>query len=604
MAPPATSKPGRSLIALVVLLIGSAVWAFWPGTDSSVRLGLDLQGGTQVIMVPEPVVEGAEITEEQLAQSVEIIRARVDGLGVAEAEVTTQGSGDSAAIVVSVPGVGQDRVVELVQRTALLNFRPVWNVLSPFPADPAAEEGAGADPAADAATDAEDTTVDEAAASGTATNDAAVAETAAESPAESTEADSADQAGARSAEIVQAAEYSPEFQVEVDALNCLDPVNLAGGTPDNPEQWLGACDQSGAQKYVMEPAFIQGVNVTDANAQLTQQGIGWVVTLEFDSEGAGALADASTELSALPECGTGATPCNAFAIVLDGVVVSAPRFNEPIIGGQAQIEGDFNAQEARDLANVLKYGALPVTLEVVDVTTVSATVGGDQLRAGIIAGLVGLGVVSLYLLLYYRLLGLVAVASLAVAAALLYLSVVIFSKTIGLTLTLAGVAGAIVAVGITADSFIVYFERMRDELRAGRTLRQACDSGWIPARRTLLAADFVTLLAAVVLYFLSVGSVRGFAFILGLTTVIDLIMAFWFTHPIVVLLGRTKLMQSGSKLTGLDPDRIGGHSAIESLAGRSARKRRDDYRDRKKAESDEPDPAGASADSENAEVRS
>ena len=570
MAPPATSKPGRSLIALVVLLLGSAVWAFWPGTDSSVRLGLDLQGGTQVIMVPEPVVEGAEITEEQLAQSVEIIRARVDGLGVAEAEVTTQGSGDSAAIVVSVPGVGQDRVVELVQRTALLNFRPVWNVLSPIPADPAAQEDAAADSTDDAATDA----------------------------------DAADQGGARSAEIVQAADYSPEFQAEVDALNCLDPVNLAGGTPDNPEQWLGACDQSGAQKYVMEPAFIQGVNVTDANAQLTQQGIGWVVTLDFDSEGAGALADASTELSALPECGTGATPCNAFAIVLDGVVVSAPRFNEPIIGGSAQIEGDFNAQEARDLANVLKYGALPVTLEVVDVTSVSATVGGDQLRAGIIAGLIGLGVVSLYLLLYYRLLGLVAVLSLAVAGAILYLAVVIFSKTIGLTLTLAGVAGAIVAVGITADSFIVYFERMRDELRDGRTLRQACDSGWIRARRTLLAADFVTLLAAVVLYFLSVGSVRGFAFILGLTTVIDLIMAFWFTHPIVVLLGRTKLMQSGSKLTGLDPDRIGGQSAIENLAGRSARKRRDDYRERTKADNDEPESTDASADGETAEVRS
>ena len=584
MAPPATSRPGRSLIALVVLLIGSAVWAFWPGTDSSVRLGLDLQGGTQVIMVPQPVVEGAEITDEQLAQSVEIIRARVDGLGVAEAEVTTQGSGDSAAIVVSVPGVGQDRVVELVQRTALLNFRPVWNVLNPFPAETASpqETPAADDPAAGAA-------------------DSADASPQA-SPDPGTEpADSADQGGARTAEIVQAPEYTPEFQTEVDALNCLDPVNLAGGSPDNPEQWLGACDQSGAQKYVMEPAFIQGVNVTDANAQLTQQGIGWVVTLDFDSEGAGALADASTKLSALPECGTGATPCNAFAIVLDGVVVSAPRFNEPIIGGQAQIEGDFNAQEARDLANVLKYGALPVTLEVVDVTSVSATVGGDQLRAGIIAGLVGLGLVSLYLLLYYRLLGLVAVASLAVAGAILYLSVVIFSKTIGLTLTLAGVAGAIVAVGITADSFIVYFERMRDELREGRTLRQACDSGWVRARRTLLAADFVTLLAAVVLYFLSVGSVRGFAFILGLTTVIDLIMAFWFTHPIVVLLGRTRFMQSGSKLTGLDPDRVGGHSAIESLAGRSARKRRDDYRERRAQEADE---LQDTATTEESEVRS
>ena len=565
MAPPATSKPGRSLIALIVLLIGGVVWAFWPGTDSSVRLGLDLQGGTQVILVPQPVVEGTEITDEQLAQTVEIIRARVDGLGVAEAEVTTQGSGNSAAIVVSVPGLGQDRVVELVQRTALLNFRPVWNVLSPFPIDPADADAADGD------------------------------------AAESGD-DSASDGGAQSAEIVQAPDYSPEFQAEVDALDCIDPVNLAGGTPDDPTEWLGACDQSGGQKYVMEPAFIEGVSVTDANAQLTQQGIGWVVTLEFDSEGAGALAEASTELSALPECGSGATPCNAFAIVLDGVVVSAPRFNEPILGGQAQIEGDFNVEEARDLANVLKYGALPVTLDVVDITSVSATVGGDQLRAGIIAGLIGLALVSIYLLLYYRVLGLVAVMSLAVAGGLLYLFVVIFSKTIGLTLTLAGVAGAIVAVGITADSFIVYFERMRDELRDGRSLRQACDSGWVRARRTLLAADFVTLLAAVVLYFLSIGSVRGFAFILGLTTVIDLIIAFWFTHPVVVLMGRRKFMQGGSKWSGLDPERLGGHSALDTLAGQSRRKRRDDYQS-STAEDTAGDTAGDAA-GDAAEVRS
>jgi len=578
VAPPATSKPGRSLIALVVLLIGGIVWAFWPGSDSSVRLGLDLQGGTQVILVPQPVVEGTEITEEQLAQTVEIIRARVDGLGVAEAEVTTQGSGNSAAIVVAVPGVGQDRVVELVQRTALLNFRPVWNVLSPFPID------AAADPAAEG-----DSTAD-----GDSANESSGDTTSEDTAANATAQDSADQGGVQSAEIVQSPENTPEFQAEVDALSCIDPVNLAGGTPDNPVEWLGACDQTGVQKYIMEPAFIEGVSVTDANAQLTQQGIGWVVTLEFDSEGAGALADASTRLSALPECGTGATPCNAFAIVLDGVVVSAPRFNEPIIGGQAQIEGDFNAQEARDLANVLKYGALPVTLEVVDITSVSATVGGDQLRAGIIAGLIGLALVSIYLLLYYRVLGLVAVLSLGVAGALLYLFVVIFSKTIGLTLTLAGVAGAIVAVGITADSFIVYFERMRDELRDGRSLRQACDSGWVRARRTLLAADFVTLLAAVVLYFLSIGSVRGFAFILGLTTVIDLIIAFWFTHPVVVLMGRRTFMQGGSKWSGLDPERLGGHSAIESLAGRSRRKRRDDYRNRAKDAEGNGDDAGQS----------
>lgn len=522
MAPPVASKPLRLLIALLVLTLGLGAWAFWPGTDSSIKLGLDLQGGTQVILDPAPVSEGSEITEEQLQQTVSIIRQRVDGLGVAEAEVTIQGSGANAAIVVSVPGENPDRIVDLVQRTALLDFRPVWEIAAPSPSDGSTPEPL--DPNTDV-------------------------------------------------QPIQATENSPEFQAEYAALNCLDPVNYSGGAPDDPELWLAACDQTGLQKYSLEPAFIKGTNVTGAEAQLPQNGIGWVVTLEFDSEGARALADASTTLSALPECGQGASPCNAFAIVLDGVVVSAPRFNEPIIGGQAQIEGDFDAQEARDLANVLKYGALPVSLEAVDVTTVSATAGADQLRAGIIAGLVGLAIVSLYLLLYYRVLGLVAVFSLVVGAVLLYFSVVVFSKAIGLTLTLAGVAGAIVAVGITADSFIVYFERIRDELRDGRSLRQACEAGWIKARRTLLAADFVTILAAVVLYFLSVGSVRGFAFILGLTTVIDVIIAFWFTHPVTVLLSRTRFMQRGSRWTGLDPERIGRTAVADVLSGQAKRRR-------------------------------
>ncbi|MFM1917346.1 MAG: protein translocase subunit SecD [Actinomycetota bacterium] len=554
MAPVTTSRPLRLLIAMAVTLIGLGVWALWPGTDSSVKLGLDLQGGTQVILVPRPVTEGAEITEEQLQQTVAIIRQRVDGLGVAEAEVTTQGSGNGAAIVVSVPGENQDRVVDLVQRTALLDFRPVWELRGPqstVAADPTPSASASLEASAEA------------------------------SPAASPDASASASAAPSTTPVVQpelpiqAAEQTAEFTAAADALDCTIPENFAGGTPDDPEQWLAACDETGSFKYIMQPAFIRGTNVTGADAALPPNGLGWLVSLNFDSEGAGALADASTTLSALPDCGLGASPCNAFAIVLDGVVVSAPRFNEPIIGGQAQIEGDFTIEEARDLANVLKYGALPVTLEAVDITSVSATVGGDQLRAGIIAGLIGLALVSLYLILYYRVLGLVAVASLGVAGILLYFTVVVFSKTIGLTLTLAGVAGAIVAVGITADSFIVYFERIRDELREGRTLRQACDSGWVRARRTLLAADFVTILAAVVLYFLSVGSVRGFAFVLGLTTVIDVVIAFWFTHPMTVLLGRTRWMQSGSRWTGLDPQRLGGVSVIDAMSGQSRRKRRE-----------------------------
>ena len=538
MARPVTSaRPLRLLVALAIVIVGLATWAFWPGTEHSVKLGLDLQGGTQITLQPKPVVDGATMTDDQLQQTVSILRQRVDGLGVAESEVTTQGSGDGATIVVSVPGLSQDRLLELVQRTALLDFRPVWEILNPA----SVSSTAAAAPSAGASASAE----------------ASDPSTASPSSASPSASPSPSSAAASTGTIIQSDENSAAFQEDVANLDCTDPEVYKGGTPDDPTKWLGTCESNGAAKYNLQPAFIKGTNVTSASAMMQQNGVGWVVSLQFDSEGAAALADASKTLSALPECGTaGANPCNAFAIVLDGTVVSAPRFNEPILGGQAQIEGNFTAQEANDLASVLKYGALPVTLEPVDVTSISPTVGNDQLRAGILAGLLGLILVMLYLFLYYRVLGLAAIASLIVAGGMTYLTLVVMGKTIGLTLTLAGVAGAIVAIGITADSFIVYFERIRDEIREGRSLRQACDSGWVRARRTLLAADFVSILAAVVLYVLSVGSVRGFAFVLGLTTVIDIIVAFWFAHPLVVLMGRTRFMQKGSRWTGLSTSKL------------------------------------------------
>jgi len=568
--PPSSSRPGRLLAALAVLIIALTTWAFWPGTEHTIRLGLDLQGGTQVILQPNSVTEGAAITEEQLQQTVAIIRQRVDGLGVSEAEVTTQGTGSGAVIVVSVPGVAQDRVVELVQRTALLDFRPVWAVYNPTPTvDPSASPSASASDSAAPSSTASPSPSASPAASSAASPSAA----ASGSPATSASPSASPSASETPAPLIQAADNTPEFQQQIAALDCTNPINFTGGRPDDPKLWLGTCEKTGAAKYNLQPAFIQGTNVTNANAVLPQNGVGWVVSLEFDSEGASALAKASTELTALPECGTaGANPCNAFAIVLDGVVVSAPRFNEAILGGSAQIEGNFTAQEAKDLANVLKYGALPVTLEPVDITTVSPTVGADQLHAGIVAGLLGLALVAIFLLLYYRALGIVAVASLVIAGLISYLAFVILSKTIGLTLSLAGVAGAIVAIGITADSFIVYFERIRDEIREGRTLRVAMDTGWIRARRTLLAADFVSLLAAIVLYVLSVGSVRGFAFVLGMTTLIDVLVAFWFTHPVAVLLGRSPWMQRGSRWTGVDAAHVGASMTAATTPTRSKRR--------------------------------
>lgn len=518
MAANAPSRPGRTLLVMLLLLVGLLAWAFWPGTSSTPRLGLDLQGGTQVILTPKPVTEGASITEEQLNQTVEIIRQRVNGIGVAEAEITVQGSGESAAIVVAVPGVSQERLVELVGRTALLDFRAVWAINLPTPVTDD--------------TSTTDITVD----------------------------DGADGSSVVTGnEIVQAPENTPEFAAEVAALDCLKPENIAGGTPDNPTEWLGTCADDGTAKFTLQPAFIRGTNVTEATAVLPQQGVGgWVVSLTFDAEGGQALSQASQELYTLPDCTPGgASPCNAFAIVLDGVVVSAPRFNEPILGGQAQIEGNFTAQEAQDLANVLNYGALPVTLDVAEITSVSATLGADQLRGGLIAGLIGLIIITMYLLAYYRALGVVAVLSLFIAGVMTYAAFVALGDTIGYTLTLAGIAGAIVAIGITADSFIVYFERIRDEIRSGRSLRQAAENGWLNARRTILAADFVTLLAAIVLYIVSVGNVRGFAFALGLTTLVDVVIAFLLTRPLVTLFARSRWMQRGSWLTGLDPSRFG-----------------------------------------------
>lgn len=541
MAAPSGYRPVRVLVVLLLLVAALTAWAFWPGQSNTPRLGLDLQGGTQVILAPTPIEEGASISEEQLQQTVEIIRQRVNGLGVAEAEVAVQGGGNDAVIVVSVPGVTQERIVDLVGQTALLNFRPVEAILGPAPTD------AEGNPLPSSAALEQDA-------------DAEAGETASDDAAEpdASEAEEPESVGPEGTRIVQAEVPDEQFTTDVLALDCTDRVNQSGGSPDNPNEYLGTCDQSGAAKYILQPAFIRGTNIEDAQAQLPQQGVGsWVVTLDFDTEGAAQLAEVSTQLSGQQP------PQDQFAIVLDGVVVSAPSFREPILGGSAQIEGNFTAETAQDLANVLKFGALPLNLDVQAVESVSPTLGTDQLQAGILAGVIGLILVGVYMLVYYRALGVVAFVSLILAGLITYSSFVVLGRTVGFTLTLAGVAGAIVAIGITADSFVVYFERLRDEVRSGKSLRQAADAGWVRARRTLLAADFVSLLAAVVLYWLSVGNVRGFAFALGLTTVVDVIVAFFFTRPIVSVMCRSRWMARGSALTGVSPERLG----VESLEG-------------------------------------
>ena len=339
---------------------------------------------------------------------------------------------------------------------------------------------------------------------------------------------------------------SPELNALYAALDCTIPENRQGTGSDVATDVILACSTDGGAKYILAGAEVLGRQVSKATAAVdTTTGGNWFVSLTFNGEGTKAFGDQTARVVSLT------APQNQVAIVLDGLVVSAPRINEAIRGGSAQITGNFTQLEAQDLANVLKYGSLPLAFDRGEVQQVSPTLGADQLSAGLLAGGLGLGLVLLYSILYYRGLGLVTVGSLTVAALMIYLLVLLLGEWIGFTLTLAGIAGIIVAIGITADSFIVYFERIRDELREGKSLRSAVETGWVRARRTIVVADSVSIIAAVLLYFLAVGGVRGFAFTLGLTTLVDLLVIFAFTKPMMTILSKWKFYASGHPLSGL-----------------------------------------------------
>ena len=358
--------------------------------------------------------------------------------------------------------------------------------------------------------------------------------------------------GAADPAATPATGVSPEVNAKFASLDCSKPENRQGTGADDATAVLVACDRAGGAKYILGPAEVLGRQVSKASAGLdTQAGSAWFVSLTFDNEGTAAFGALTARVTSLPE------PTNQVAIVLDGLVVSAPRINEAIPSGNAQITGNFTQLEAQDLANVLKYGALPLAFDRGEVQQVSPTLGADQLNAGLLAAGLGMLLVVIFTLLYYRALGLVTVGSLAVAAIMLYTLILLMGQWIGFTLTLAGIAGAITAIGVTADSFIVYFERVKDEMREGRSLRTAAETGWVRARHTILVADFVSLIAAVLLYIFSVGGVRGFAFTLGLTTIIDLIIIFLFTKPALVLISRSKFFNSGHPLSGFSPKSLG-----------------------------------------------
>ncbi|WP_083521448.1 protein translocase subunit SecD [Arthrobacter luteolus] len=498
---------GVMFAALALLLGGGSMLS---NASWAPKLALDLEGGTQMILSPKVQGGNSEISQEQLDQAVEIIRQRVDGSGVSEAEITTQ-SGRN--VVVSLPGTPSAETRALIQASAAMEFRAV--ILG----------GAGQAPAAE-----------------TPTPD--------------------DQLPQPTAEPENGSDFNwvtPELYKEFETTNCLDPATLEASIEPAPaDQPMVACEPETAGKYILGPVEVPGALLEDASFGLSQTGQGqslnqWAVNLDFNGEGTEKFREVSERL-----VGFGAgTPQNQFAIVLDGQIISAPSMNVPITDGNAQITGSYTQESAKALSEQLKYGALPISFDIQSEQQVSATLGADQLRMGLIAGVIGLILVAVYSLFQYRALGFVTIASLVVAGVLTYLAIAILGWSHNYRLSLAGVAGLIVAIGLTADSFIVYFERIRDELRDGRGLVSAVDTGWKRAKRTVLASKAVNLLAAVVLYFVAVGNVRGFAFTLGLTAIADLIVVFMFTHPVMVLLAKTKFFGQGHKWSGLDATRLG-----------------------------------------------
>jgi preprotein translocase subunit SecD len=568
------------MLALVGVIVAVLYVAMFLGPSATPKLGLDLRGGTQVILTATPL-HGKKITQGALGQAVSIIRQRVDAAGVGGATINTQGSNN---IIVSAPGTSRDQLAALDQ-TALLNFRQVMaaGAFSPTPvppvtASPSASTSANPtspSPSASASKSGTGDRVPSALLLGSASpspspspSTSGTPSTAPVSPVPSVtnSTGNVDLQPLPGSQGKDAASVQAAFA----ALDCVKTPNPTQGL-DLPTNFIIACDPDVGLKYILGPAEVQGSQISSASATVDPQSNEWQVLLDFNRKGGDLWLKLTQKAAKQPDVGQSCAPpagCNAVAIVLDGVVQSAPRITDPngIPGGRAQITGNFTQKRANTLANVLKFGALPLKLEKADVSSVSATLGSDQLRGGLIAGAIGLVLVILYSLLYYRALGLVTIASLVLSGGLLYaVTTLLGHSALGYTLSLAGIAGFIVAVGITADSFVVFFERIRDETREGKRLRSAVERAWPRARRTIISADFVSLLAAVVLYAVSIGDVRGFAFTLGLSTLSDLFIVFCFTKPLLTLVARRRAFDSGARWTGVGKAREG--AVLESKEG-------------------------------------
>jgi preprotein translocase subunit SecD len=507
-------KAGRSLAwlgaiiaVLAAVVAGNSIWGTW---KPELKLALDLSGGTQMILAPL-IDEATDVSAEELEQAVAIIRQRVDATGVAEAEISTLGNN----IVVAIPGTPDQATLDRIQASAKLEFRAVLLadaasnvVVAPTP-DPTA----------------------------TATPDPAATPTV--EPTDGSDLNW----------------VTPELQEEFNSFDCatLDTATTNVADPDVP---LVTCEADGSIKYLLGPVEVDGSNVVDATAgpRLGANGVAtseWAVRPEFDAQGTEAFAAITTRLVSL----TGVR--NQFATVLDGRVIIAPSTIAAITNGQPEITGGFTPESASALADQLKFGALPLSFELQSRETIAPTLGEAQLQAGLLAGLIGLILVVVYSLFQYRALASVTIVSLLVAGGLTYLVMTILAQHYNYRLSLAGVAGLIIAIGMTVDSFIVYFERVRDELRDGRGVIGAVEAGWKRALRTIFAAKGVNLLSAVVLYIFAVGNVKGFAFTLGITVLIDVLVVVLFTHPMLQLLAQTSFFSSGHPLSGLDPKALG-----------------------------------------------
>ncbi len=496
------------LLVLTALLFGVNALGVYVFKASSwaPELALDLQGGTQIIL--EAQSDGAAPSSEQMQQAASIIRQRVDASGLVEADIATQAGNQ---IVVQLPGEVDDETRERIDASAQLQLRAVLYTGSPATTFVGEDGNETPYPAPDPNLPATPS----------------VAPSNGSDPAWITEA----------------------LQAQFLAYDCADPANDPADAPA--DQPLITCDRTGTAKYILGPVELDGSSIDDATNGLEQQTGRWAVNITFDQQGTETFGKISQRLYGQQ------APLNQFAFVLDGDVLSAPSMDAVILTGKPSITGSFDQDSSKVLADQLKFGALPLSFEVQSTNTISATLGSQQLQIGLIAGLIGLALVAVYSLVVYRALGTVIIASLVVMAVLTYVALAILAWRMGFRLSLAGVAGLIVTIGFTADSFIVYFERIRDELRDGKSITSAVEDGWSRAKRTIFISKSINILAAVVLYILADSTVKGFAFTLGLTTAIDILIFILFTHPVLQLLVRTRFFGSGHKLSGLDPEALG-----------------------------------------------